>query len=50
MPVAWSDENSSYYIAPVGVRTHDLPHTAASNMDKVFEAAVRVRDPDLTLT
>ena len=30
-----SDENSSYYIAPVGDRTHDLPHTVASNMDKV---------------
>ena len=28
-------KNSSYYIAPVGVRTHDLPHTVASNMVKV---------------
>ena len=28
-------KNSSYYIAPVGVRTHDLPHTVASNMGKV---------------
>ena len=29
-------KNSSYYnfIAPVGVRTHDLPHTVASNMVK----------------
>ena len=25
-------KNSSYYIAPVGVRIHDLPHTVASNM------------------
>ena len=25
-------KNSSYYIAPVGVRTHDLPHTVDSNM------------------
>ena len=24
-------KNSSYYIAPVGYRTHDLPHTVASN-------------------
>ena len=39
MPVTWSDEkNSSYYIAPVGVRTHDLPHTVASNMVKVSYA------------
>ena len=30
-------KNSSYYIAPVGVRTHDLPHTAASNMVKVSQ-------------
>ena len=28
-------KNSSYYIAPVGDRTHDLPHTVASNMVKV---------------
>ena len=28
-------KNSSYYIAPVGIRTHDLPHTATSNMGKV---------------
>ena len=26
------------YIAPVGVRTHDLPHTVASNMVKVSHA------------
>ena len=31
-------KNSSYYIAPVGVRTHDLPHTVASNMGKVSHA------------
>ena len=31
-------KNSSYYIAPVGDRTHDLPHTAASNMVKVSHA------------
>ena len=28
----------SYYIAPVGDRTHDLPHTVASNMVKVSHA------------
>ena len=28
-------KNSSYCIAPVGVPTHDLPHTAASTMSKV---------------
>ena len=28
-------KNSSYYIAPAGDRTHDLPHTVASNMAKV---------------
>ena len=26
-------------IAPVGVRTHDLPHTVASNMGKVSYAS-----------
>ena len=31
-------KNSSYYIAPVGFRTHDLPHTVASNMGKVSYA------------
>ena len=31
-------KNSSYYIAPFGVRTHDLPHTVASNMGKVSHA------------
>ena len=31
-------KNSSYYIAPVGDRTHDLPHTVASNMVKVSHA------------
>ena len=28
-------KNSSYYIAPVGDRTHELPHTVATNMVKV---------------
>ncbi len=31
-------KNSSYYIAPVVDRTHDLPHTVASNMVKVSHA------------
>ena len=31
-------KNSSYYIAPVGDSTHDLPHTIASNMVKVSHA------------
>ena len=31
-------KNSSNYIAPVGVRTHDLPNTVASNMGKVSYA------------
>ena len=31
-------KNSSYYIAPVGDRTHDLPHSVASNMVKVSRA------------
>ena len=31
-------KNSSYYIAPVGDWTHDLPHTIASNMVKVSHA------------
>ena len=31
-------KNPSYYIAPVGDRTHDLPHTVASNMVKVSHA------------
>ena len=31
-------KNSSYYIAPVGDWTHDLPHTEASNMVKVSHA------------
>ena len=38
LPVTWSDEkliNSSFYIAPVGDLTHDLPHTVASNMVRV---------------
>ena len=37
MPVTWM-KNSSYYIAPAGDRTHDLPHTVASNMGKVSHA------------
>ena len=28
-------KNSSYYISPAGDRTHDIPHTVASNMVKV---------------
>ena len=35
--VGWK-KNSSYYIAPVGDRTHDLPHTVASNVIKVSHA------------
>ena len=31
-------KNSSYYIAPVGDWTHDLPHIVASNMVKVSHA------------
>ena len=31
-------KNSSYYIAPVGDRTHDLPHTVRPNMVKVSHA------------
>ena len=31
-------KNLSYYIAPVGDWTHDLPHTVASNMVKVSHA------------
>ena len=31
-------KNASYHIAPVGVRTHDLLHTVASNMGKVPHA------------
>ena len=31
-------KNSSYYIALVADRTHDLPHTVASNMVKVSHA------------
>ena len=31
-------KNSSYYIAPAGDRTHDLPHTVASNMVNVSQA------------
>ena len=39
MPVAWSDEKLILLYCPVGVRTHDLPHTAASNMVKVYQAS-----------
>ena len=35
VPVTWSDEK---YIAPGGDRSHDLPHTVASNMVKVSHA------------
>ena len=39
MPVTWSDETLILlYIAPVGVQTHDLPYTVASNMVKVSHA------------
>ena len=38
MPVTWRVKNVSYYIAPVGDRTHDLPHTVASNMIKVSQS------------
>ena len=31
-------KNPSYYIAPVGDWTHDLPHTVASNMVKMYHA------------
>ena len=31
-------KNSSYYIVPVGDRTHDLPNTVASNNGKVSHA------------
>ena len=31
-------KNSSYYIAPVGDWTHDLPHTVAANMVNMFHA------------
>ena len=31
-------KNSSYYVAPVGDGTHDLPHTVASNMVKLSHA------------
>ena len=31
-------KNSSYYIAPVGDCTYDLPHTVASNMVNVSHA------------
>ena len=47
-------KNSSYYIAPVGDRTHDLPHTVASNMVKVSHAlnhsAMIVYDRTMTCT
>ena len=41
VPVTWSDDKLiplSYYIAPVGDRTHDLPHTVAPNMVMVSHA------------
>ena len=36
--VGWKTHPTTVYIAPVGVRTHDLPHTVASNMAKVSYA------------
>ena len=44
-------KNSSYYFAPVGVRTHDLPHIVASNMGKVSHAlthSATAADPQWT--
>ena len=40
VPVTWSDEKFILLYCPgrVGVRTHDLPHTVASNMGKVYYA------------
>ena len=39
MPVTWSDEKLILlYIAPVGDRTHALPHTVDSNMVNVSHA------------
>ena len=38
MPVTWSDEKLILLYCPVGVRTHDLRHTVASNMGKVSYA------------
>ena len=32
VPVTWSDEKLILLYCPVEVRTHDLPHTAASNV------------------
>ena len=45
-------KNSSYYIALVGVQTHDLPHTVASNMVKVSHAlnTLPAKDGDLRLS
>ena len=38
-------KNSSYYIAPVGDRTHDLLHTVASNMVKLSHAPNHLARP-----
>ena len=38
VPVTWSDEKLILLYCPVGDRTHDLPHTVASNMVKVSHA------------
>ena len=38
MPVTWSDEKRILIYCPAGDRTHDLPHTVASNMGKVSHA------------
>ena len=44
-------KNSSYYIAPIGDRTHALPDTVASNMIKVSHAfnhsATESRSPQM---
>ena len=36
--VGWKTDPTTVYIAPVGVRTHNLPHTVASHMGKVSHA------------
>ena len=44
---------NSYFIAPVGDRTHDLPNTVASNMVKVSHApnsATEAVQPDSGVT
>ena len=36
-------KNLSYYISPAGDRTHNLPHTVASNMVNVSYAPITTR-------